>query len=466
VAIIAVSRKRTLGPGFKFNQLEIGRQKVWSKMSHQYVIDAPVFASPSSGFYKITWDNIHKEFIKRGAKISRSKRRFADDLGGDFSSLEASDEGFVRGTGHYECEDGYSKTTYDGGFVPFSQHEYPGIRTADLTGMGDTGRYSGGFGIASTAEGVQAWKKFRPKLFLADMGQFVGEIQETLPMLKTSASMFTRRFLDTFGTSTRHQAMMSKTMSNHWLNAQFGWAPFISDITKFLKKFRDFDRKLQQCIRDNGKDIRRRGILKSTMGGPGDVTITESNGIPGWDTVYVQPFSLYNSLIDPYSGHVKSTLSYTTKYQTWFSACFRYWVPDFESNDFAFERILNFMRMYGLRITPSLVYNLTPWSWMADWFGNIGDNIDNYTANQDDNLTAKYAFIMKTITEEVINESRVKCGGREVLGLRWRRGVVAKTRVHASQFGFSLTMPEFSAWHWSILASLGFSRLHIESKRG
>jgi hypothetical protein len=123
------------------------------------------------------------------------------------------------------------------------------------------------------------------------------------------------------------------------------------------------------------------------------------------------------------------------------------------------------MRMFGLRITPSLVYNLTPWSWMADWFGNVGDNIDNYTASQDDNLTAKYAYIMKTITEEVINDSYIKCGGTEVLGLRWRRGVVAKTRVQASQFGFSITMPEFSAWQWSILAALGFSRLNIESRR-
>jgi len=462
---IAVSRKRTSGPGFNSNQVEIGRQKVWSKMSGSYVIDAPIMASPNNGFYKVTWDNIHKEFVKRGAKITRSKRRYADDLGGDFSSLEASDEGFVRGVGHYACEDGYSKTTYDGGFVPYSQHQYPGISTADLTGMGDTGRYSGGFGLASTAEGVQAWKRFRPKLYVADMGQFVGEIRETLPMLRTSASMFSRQFLDVFGTSMRHQKVMSKTISNHWLNAQFGWAPFVSDLTKFLTKFRSVDQRLQQCIRDNGKDIRRRGVLGSTMAGSGDVEVVTSNGIPGWDTIYVQPFSLYNGLINPYSGHVKSTMIRTIKYQTWFSACFRYWVPSFESNDFALERALNYMRMFGLRITPSLVYNLTPWSWMADWFGNVGDNIDNYTASQDDNLTAKYAYIMKTITEEVINDSYIKCGGTEVSGLRWRRGVVAKTRVQASQFGFSITMPEFSTWQWSILAALGFSRLNIESRR-
>jgi len=476
--IIAVSRKRTSGPGFPTQQVEIGRQKVWSKMSHEYVIDAPILATPHNGFYQVTWDNINPAWRMSNKRRRSSWKARADaptdvsDTGGDFWTLSCSDEGCTRGFGHYSVEDGYSKTTYDGGFVPYSQHQYPGFNVADMAGMGTSGLFSGGYGYASEAECAQAWKKVKPKLYVADMGQFVGEIRETLPMLRTTASVFTRQFIDMFGTSMRHQKVMSKTMSNHWLNTQFGWKPFLNDLIKFTKKFGDLDRKLQQCIRDNGRFVRRRGVLSSQMDDAGkesyykppSVEVVESNGIPGWDTVFVQPFSLYNGLINPYAGHVKSTLTYTTKCETWFSACFRYWVPSFDSNK-AVDVVSNYLRMFGLRITPTLIWNLTPWSWLVDWCGVVGDNIDNYTTASDDNLVAKYAYSMKTITTEIINESRIKCGGQVVSGLRWRRAAVCKTRLHASQFGFSTDHEEFNPWQWSILAALGFNRLKIESGR-
>jgi hypothetical protein len=455
---------------------------VKSKATGQYVIDRTLYSSHFRGWFKITWDNLHDVVKKSGKSFFRRKGRRPPhvatqsswernkkvlDIGGDFSSVEASDDACVRGYGHYKAEDGGAIRTYDGGFVPYSQNQYLGIGNADMSGLGSTGKFSGEFGRSTTAEGVSAWKRFKPKLFVADMGQFVGEIRETLPMLQTSASMFSRQFLDAFGFSVRHQKRMTKEMSNHWLNLQFGWSPFVSDLTKFLKKFGDLDKRLQQCKRDNGKDIRRHGLLSSTMEGtPKEVQTLSTDGLGQSPYImFVAPFTFSNSLLaNPYHlGDFRSTITYTERYQQWFSACFRYWVPTFDSNS-AIDTVHNYLRMFGIRVTPSLVWNLTPWSWLADWVGNVGDNIDAYTDSAD-HLTAKYAYIMKTSVVEVRNDSAVKCGGVQIPGLSWRRGCVAKTRMQASQFGFAIASPDFTAWQWSILASLGLPQLHVESKR-
>lgn len=245
---------------------------------------------------------------------------------------------------------------------------------------------------------------------------------------------------------------MSQTVADHWLNFQFGWKPFVKDLVSFFEAYTSFQSLLNKAKKENGKWQRRGG---STFPMSSKRTIDYiTTGTGGFDPLYV-------------GGVVRSGTYQLSVVQTetvWFEGRFKYWIPDLENNDYAIERVLNFLRVYGLRLNPLLIWNLTPWSWLADWIGNVGDNISNLCSVSTDNLVAKHAYIMKTTDLHLKMQVRIGlCSYPNVVdryvGAEWNRHAVIKTRRHASPFGFSTVWPNLSARQWSILAALGAMRL-------
>jgi len=158
------------------------------------------------------------------------------------------------------------------------------------------------------------------------------------------------------------------------------------------------------------------------------------------------------------------TLTVTDK--IWFVGKFRYYIPDIGSSEWT-KRTTR--ALYGANITPEVAWNLLPWSWLIDWFGNIGDVMSNMSSNAVDNLTADYAYIMRT------QETRYDMEGATTwnqlgspTGASWipagrvqKRGwstTTTKTRVGASPFGFGLTFDGLSTYQLGIAAALGISR--------
>lgn len=163
-------------------------------------------------------------------------------------------------------------------------------------------------------------------------------------------------------------------------------------------------------------------------------------------------------------GRGSSYISGEITQNTWLVGAWKYFIPEYESPEGNLERILNYMRYYGLRISPILIWNLTPWSWLADWFSNVGDNISNYTSALSENLVGRYAYVMRTTDVEFINHSRVAVTdgsptGMNYLNLEWELKYTLLTRRHASPYGFTVDWPNFNAFQLGILAALGVSRL-------
>jgi len=111
-----------------------------------------------------------------------------------------------------------------------------------------------------------------------------------------------------------------------------------------------------------------------------------------------------------------------------------------------------------MEITPSLAWELLPWSWMVDWFGNVGDLMANISAASYDNLVAKYAYIMRTrrISYNTIQDQPLTIG--KSLRLNGTFFVETKERAAASPYGFGLDWNGFSTSQLAILAALGISR--------
>lgn len=458
-----VRQRRTMATSVWMQSLGTLTRQNWWDLKYQ----APITLKGYSlrGQNSICWDNIHPSWSPHRRRAFQQTLADAwQDNGGDFSSIQVTEDSFPKGVGTYErvpsnLNDGMR---YVGGFSPaFPNLGYGSLTDYNLQNVGSGGLFVQSYADAS-ALGPTAWRRFAPKLSSADMGQFVGEIRETLPMLKSTAKSYVDAYSAIRGRSRGFK--MSKDLSNYWLNLQFGWRPFLNDVIRLGFAVGETEARLQQCIRDNGRNIRRGGVLRSIVG-PEHVVGQSTTQNTSW----CYPVSELLGLVTVPPGNAmgsQTTMTYGYTIDTWYSACYRYWLPYFAAPNEPMNVLDNYLRMYGIRITPLLIWNLTPWSWLADWVGNVGDNLANYTSQAAENMTAKYAYIMEQRTMKYTNHTWIKIGGPNVttpceLHLEWARTASVKTRRHASAFGFSITPPDFSAKQWSILAALGVSRLKM-----
>jgi hypothetical protein len=120
-------------------------------------------------------------------------------------------------------------------------------------------------------------------------------------------------------------------------------------------------------------------------------------------------------------------------------------------------------RLYGLRPTPSVIYNAIPWSWLIDWFSNAGDIIENLEVGVADRLAADYMYMMRENWGHVERFSTARIyrenGIIADITSTSQRLLSVKTRVLGDPFGFNTSANNLTGMQLSILGALGLSRL-------
>jgi hypothetical protein len=245
-----------------------------------------------------------------------------------------------------------------------------------------------------------------------------------------------------------HQAKIYKDLGKDYLNAKFGWESFIRDVGGTVGAACVMNRAIKQFLRDSGKTVRRRydfptvrQVVKHNVSPR--VTITD----PG----YISRF---------FDGNSHGTDIDTEYYvqRTWFVAAYTYYIPtgdDFESQRERGERINH--KLNGLRIDPDVLYQIAPWSWLLDYFGNMGDAVRNFSAFGHDNLVAKYAYMMcKSEAHREQTWTGIAKSGQTVT-----TSVNCKTTsyVRARGEAYAFNPSSLTAKQVGILGALGFSRL-------
>lgn len=307
-------------------------------------------------------------------------------------------------------------------------------------------------------KGIEGWYRYKPTHPQVGLGQTLGELR-SLGGLPISPKML----LDLKGVAG--QILHSKkTVANFlkhpdllkpagfagsaYLGYQFGIAPFVKDLTDLAKGLLNFDKNIQQLVRDNGRGVRRKGRVS--------LNTTVSEAVTKSSSGLVTP-ALSTGFWGPSERHVKTT----QELEFWFSGRFRYdidprrhgWsvIPDRER--YRLNRIL-----YGIDPTDvHLIYQLMPWSWLIDWIVPIGPMIDNLVNDREDNLTADYAYIMGKSTTTVDRIVRGTMVGKPFTA---SETVIqtTKQRAKATPYGFGLSFTGFSPKQLAILAALGVSR--------
>lgn len=296
------------------------------------------------------------------------------------------------------------------------------------------------------AYGPTGWKKFRPGNPTADLGVFIGELRDIPLMLKNTAKMFHGMWKSMGGD---FRLWKPKSVANQWLNTQFGWMPFLNDLRKFFRTYRQMDESWERIKRQNGQWVRHGGIVSETD----DSTVYyENKTVTGHRPLLNSCFQAS----PPNSGSYK-VVRYTHQ-KVWFEGSFRYWIPDIETPE---RKFLTRLQQWGAMPTPSVLWELVPWSWLVDWGSNAGDVIANLTNGYAENLAARYAYIMGTTEIGYKVKSTFNTSRNGSIYDEWSFPVIWKKRLPASPFGFGLTPTDLSARQWSILAALGLTRSRI-----
>lgn len=298
--------------------------------------------------------------------------------------------------------------------------------------LGTLGSVNGNLATIDSTMGSSAYNRMKPTQPNFQALNAIYELREVPGMLR-------QRFLK--------DGLYS--IPNYWLALQFGWKPLLADIRNFVLTQINAQDRLKQLLRDNGRPVRRKVILF-------DKTVSESRA-SGSQIVVTQP-----GLVTQYYPKPGVYSLHTRDYDRgWASARFRYWLPDGPRD--VLWRAKMMAKIFGLYPSPSVVYNALPWTWLLDWFVNIGDMLENMEAGVADRLAADYFYVMRSRggvqTQEVTQYFQRQSG--EVISVsgssqtEWSH----KARSIGDPFGWNTPSNNLSGMQLSILGALGMSRL-------
>jgi hypothetical protein len=240
-----------------------------------------------------------------------------------------------------------------------------------------------------------------------------------------------------------------KSTADEYLNYVFGIAPTIKDAKDLYDAFQNSEAILAQYHRDSGKHVRRSYRFPVTE----DVTV-EDLGVQT-----PQPSPLVG--VEPWNTQVPLIREITTRRELWFAGCFTYHIPGLDTILDRFragQQELN--RLYGIKFTPDVAYALTPYSWLADWFGSMGPALENASNFSLSNQVMHYGYVMCTTTvthKYTLRSSQIPLIGYDLVQ---EYSTVIKQRLKATPYGFGLNPQAFTEQQWAILAALGISRGH------
>jgi hypothetical protein len=226
-------------------------------------------------------------------------------------------------------------------------------------------------------------------------------------------------------------------LANHNLAAQMGWKPLVSDI----QKLSIFQLKVEQRLRDLDALFRKGGYTRRVRSS--NWTSSVSNG-PTIVTV--------ESNLGDFIDCEKSSV---TTVERWGSCR---WFP--ANQDYNLKTTKEMTRyvhslILGLNAQPERLWDAIPWTWMIDWFSNVGDYM---AANANTVPAYSSTPCVMTRTKTVTTWRRVD--GFKFIYTGGEGTSVYETLSRTIHPGFlSASLPHLKASQLSILGSLAIQRI-------
>lgn len=399
---------------------------------------------------QVTWDQLHP-----GPPFK---------TGGPFASIQANADLGLRGVGVHKGSpiSGGFYWEYTGGFArPFLSWETPTLASINTWGSVRDPFGAGGPITSAESWGSAAFDKLRPETQKADLSVFLYELKDVPRMLQTSAAFFKGRWQSLGGDlkspTMRGAGLRSKKAADHFLNHQFGWVPFINDLLKINDTFSNQDAYIMEISKNNGTWIKKSRTLSKSI----TETITHSGFTQG--IAWRPEFDSMSSDIQPgtYSRYrmehteIVSTKIWCAGETMFYRPEFDYSLSDYRSN---WKQAMRLLHLYGAEINPYVLWRVTPWTWIIDWFLNIGGMIKALLNWNEDGYVARYAYVMKKSVK----------ASRHVVTANWNSGPTTMTWLNSieskqrevadNNFSFRL-LGALSPMQLAIVAALGLTRM-------
>lgn len=286
------------------------------------------------------------------------------------------------------------------------------------------------------ALGATAISRCEPTSPLVGLGTALGELRrDGLPSVKIA--------------SLKERNRRLRAAGQDYLNYEFAWKPFLADVRGLADAVVKSHDEIQRYKAQANKPIHRTYEFPLVTSGSVDELL--ANTKPAGPKISSSTWNL--------SGGPLSR-SYSKRTRTWFSGSFLVHMPISDDQMAKVRRhYQQANHLLGIAPTPDVIWNLTPWSWLADWFTNTGDILSNVRAFAVDGLVMRYGYIMQetksTTTYQLLNSEWVN-GVSTSPSLIIER--VNQKRLPATPFGFGLTWDSFTPRQLAILAAIGVTR--------
>lgn len=317
-------------------------------------------------------------------------------------------------------------------------------------------------GVVGDIDGLPALPAFDPaytgRLLISQAAPTVPQanlLTTAAEVLREGIAIPGRNILDTL----RGQSSILRGIGGEYLNAQFGWLPLVREFQNVLRAVVKNSEIISNFKENSGLVVRRRrGIpIKTSVeqGATNLRTYAYIGGVPLNTSTYA---SLWQT---PPSGSGELvTITKQTSEEIWFSGAFTYYLaPDGDLVDKFkhYGQLAN--HLLGLRLTPEVIWELTPWSWLVDYFVDVGRALKLASLFSNDGLVLRYGYLMRKTSQSVTITGKLPpfVDGTSIT-LTTTRHRHVKSRVKATPYGFGLNPNQFTDRQWAILAALGLSR--------
>ncbi len=382
--------------------------------------------------------------------------------GGQFTSLRIDLSPYVlMGLGVFDTlvpvfvsGQGNLRIRYRGGFVN------PNFGTSDFS----TAQYKDDSFLLGSSNIIppldayysQVSQKLKPQLSQAHLAQMIGESRDIPSMLKQTSQFFKNTWRGVGG-DMNSPFMSPKSASDDYLNLQFGWTPFVSDIVDLTRAVMFTADYIRELTRRNGLWEKRNRVINEVVE---DTELANGQGMRCSPTGPAS--SSFCNFDNGMQGFAWWNIRRRRTAKIWCSGEYKFYMPEFDQNLGDFDSFLSDLRrhltLYGFRINPSTLWRITPWTWLIDWFANVGSLIEDLENAATDSVVSRNLYLMHREVKEIVLQQSInfKVGART---FEFIRRQTSKQRDHASTpFGFGFSPQGLSVKQLSILAALGISK--------
>jgi len=249
-------------------------------------------------------------------------------------------------------------------------------------------------------------------------------------------------------------------LGSDYLNITFGWTPLIVEYANLIKVGMNLDRAIYyESFR------RKRQWDGPSVSGRRDGTVMISNlNTPYLSASMIKPGGTPGISSGAGTNWVQDAGYVESENYHWASRYTGLAKPTRRANDFN-DQAADVLKRLGLVDDPQMIWDLTPYSWLVDWFTTMGDSISNANVYSPikGKYTVDYAYLTTQRTFSVEGSLIRRQFSDPTLSFDIARSRsfysnVTRWRSRATPFGFGTQLGSLNATQYAILVALGLAR--------